>query len=46
MLSFKLLLAFVATVAGHGYVDNVTVNGILYTVSDILTQHLYYHTTS
>lgn len=31
--TFSNLLVFVATVAAHGYVDNVTVNGILYTVS-------------
>ncbi|TGO82215.1 hypothetical protein BPOR_0887g00010 [Botrytis porri] len=28
---FSNLLVFVATVAAHGYVDNVTINGILYT---------------
>ncbi|KAK6592895.1 cellulose-growth-specific protein [Botrytis cinerea] len=29
--TFSNLLVFVATVAAHGYVDNVTINGILYT---------------
>lgn len=33
---FSNLLVFVATVAAHGYVDNVTVNGMLYTVSVFL----------